>query len=78
MYKESSETGIFYCSACFSNKLQLVVDASRHINLYVKKRKVKLDSLDDFSFLVQERDFLKFIIKSKTWRQNNRRPNMGI
>ena len=32
-----------------------MVDASRHINLYIKKIK---DSLDDLAFLIQEKDFL--------------------
>ena len=45
-------------SVAFSNKLRLVVDASCHINPYVTKRGVKLDSLDKFSFLVQKDDFL--------------------
>ena len=45
-------------SVVFSNKLWLVMDASRHIDPYVKKRKVKLYSLDNFAFLVQERNHL--------------------
>ena len=45
-------------SAVFSNKLRLVVDASQHINLFVTKRKVKLDSLEDFAFLVKKEDFV--------------------
>ena len=45
-------------SVVFSNKLILVVDASCHINPYVTKRGLKLDSLDEFSFLVQKDDFL--------------------
>ena len=35
-----------------SNKLHLVVDALRYIKQFVNKRKVKLDSLDNFAFLV--------------------------
>ena len=42
----------------YSNKLRLVVDASRHINPFVTKRKVRLNLLDDFAFLVQEGDYL--------------------
>ena len=42
----------------FSNKLCLVVDALRYIKQFVNKRKVKLDSLDNFAFLVQERYYL--------------------
>ena len=34
------------------------MDATRHINPYVTKRKVKLDSLDDFAFMVRQGDFL--------------------
>ena len=44
-------------SVVFSEKPRLVVDPSRHINLYVKKRKVKLDSFDDFSFVVKKEIF---------------------
>ena len=35
-----------------------MVDASRHINPYVTKRGVKLNSLDEFFFLVQKGDYL--------------------
>ena len=45
-------------SVVFSNKLRLDVDASHHIDPYVTKRGIKLDSLDEFSFLVQKDDFL--------------------
>ena len=37
-------------SVVYSNKLRLVVDASQHINPYVTKCKVKLDSLKDLHF----------------------------
>ena len=45
-------------SVVFSNKLRLVVDCSRHINPFVQKRKVKLDSLCQFSLLVHQGDFV--------------------
>merc|ERR1712177_86726 len=45
-------------SVVYSNKLRLVVDASTHINPYVTKRRVKLDSLDDFAFMVRQGDFV--------------------
>ena len=45
-------------SVVFSNKLCLVVDASRHINPYMTKCKVKLDSLDNFAFMVKQGDFV--------------------
>ena len=35
-----------------------MVDASRHINLFVTKRKVKLDLLEDFAFMIKEGDFV--------------------
>ena len=45
-------------SVVYSNKWNLVVDASRHINPFVRKCTVKLDTLDDFAQLVQQNDFL--------------------
>ena len=45
-------------SVVYSNKLRLVVDASRHINPFVKKRPIKLDSLEDFAQLVNRGDFV--------------------
>ena len=45
-------------SVVYSNKLRLVVDASRHINPYITKHKVKLDSLEDLAFLVKKEDFV--------------------
>ena len=40
-------------SVVFSNKMRLVVDASRHLNPYVEMEKTKLDSLDDLTCLVE-------------------------
>ena len=37
------------------------MDASRHINPYVTKRRIRLDSSDKFSLLVQKDDFLVVI-----------------
>ena len=45
-------------SVVFSNKLRLVVDANRHINPYVRKCSMELDSLDDFALLVQQGNYL--------------------
>ena len=45
-------------SVVYSNKWRLVVDASRHLNPFVKKRKVRLDSLDDLADLIQRNDYL--------------------
>ena len=42
----------------YSNKLRLVMEVSRHINPFVTKCKVKLDSLEDFAFMVKEGDFV--------------------
>ena len=49
---------ILLLSVVFSNKLRLVVDTLRHINPYITKRKVKLDYLEDFSFMVRQGDFV--------------------
>ena len=46
------------CSVVFSNKWRLVTDASRHINPWVVKNKVKLDSLDTAEELMLRGDFL--------------------
>ena len=35
-----------------------VLDATRHINPFVTKHKVKLDSLECFAFLVKKEDFV--------------------
>ena len=40
-------------SVVFSNKTRLVVDASRHLNPWVKKESTKLDSLDDAGELLK-------------------------
>ena len=40
-------------SVVFSNKTRLVVDASRHLNPWVKKESTKLDSLDDVGELLK-------------------------
>ena len=45
-------------SVVYSNKLRLVVDTSRHINPYITKCKNKLDSLDNFAFMVRQGDFV--------------------
>ena len=45
-------------SIVYSNKLRLVVDASRHINPYITKKKVKLDLLKEFAFLVENKEFV--------------------
>ena len=45
-------------SVVYSNKLRLVVDASRHSNQYVTKHTVKLDLLEYFAFLVRKKDFV--------------------
>ena len=45
-------------SIVYSNKLRLVVDASRHINPYITKKKVKLDLLKEFAFLVENEEFV--------------------
>ena len=42
-------------SVVFSDKLRLVINASGHINPYVTKRGVKLESSDEFSFLVKKK-----------------------
>ena len=41
-------------SVVFSNKMRLVVDASRHLNPYVELENTKLDSLDDLTCLVEK------------------------
>ena len=40
-------------SVVFSNKTKLVVDASRHLNPWVKKESTKLDSFDDAGELLK-------------------------
>ena len=45
-------------SVVYSNNLRLGVDTSLHINLYVTKQKVKLDLLKEFTFLVENEDFV--------------------
>ena len=45
-------------SVLFSNKTCLVVDASRHLNQYVKKKHNKIDSLEDFATLVDSGDWI--------------------
>ena len=40
-------------SVVFSNKTRLVVDASRHLNPWVRKESTKLDSLDDVGELLK-------------------------
>ena len=40
-------------SVVFSNKMRLVVDASRHLNPYVELESTKLDSLEDLTCLVE-------------------------
>ena len=46
------------CSVVFSNKWRLVTDASRHINPWIVKNKVKLDSLDTAEEVMLKGDFL--------------------
>ena len=38
--------------------MRLVVDASRHINPYVSKRKASLEDLGDMSQLIEEGDYI--------------------
>ena len=42
----------------YSNKWRLVVDASRHLNPFLRKRKIKLEDLLAMADLVQQDDFL--------------------
>ena len=44
-------------SVVFSNKWRLVVDASRHLNPFVEKRHVKLETLDEAELMVRQGDF---------------------
>ena len=41
-------------SVIFSNKMRLVVDASRHLNTYMKKEKTRLESLDSLTCIVEK------------------------
>ena len=42
----------------FSKKKRVVVDASRHLNPYLRHRKVRLNDLRDVPNLVRANDFL--------------------
>ena len=44
-------------SAVFSNKMRLVVYASRHLNPFVKKVYTKLDDLKKFPYVMEQGDF---------------------
>ena len=44
-------------SVVYSNKVRMVVDASRHMNDYLEQRKVKLETLDDAELVVEEGDY---------------------
>ena len=44
-------------SVVYSGKWRLVVDASRHLNPYLEKRHVKLETLDDAELQVQKGDY---------------------
>ena len=45
-------------SSVFSKKKRVVVDASRHLNPYLRHRKVRLNDLRDIPNLVRPDDFL--------------------
>ena len=44
-------------SVVHSGKWRLVVDASRHLNQYLEKKHVKLETLDDAELQVEKGDF---------------------
>ena len=45
-------------SVVYSNKWRLVVNASRHLNPYVKKWNMRLDTLDDLAELIERNNYL--------------------
>ena len=45
-------------SSVFSKKKRVVVDASRHLNPYLRHRKVRLNDLRDVPFLVKPGDHM--------------------
>ena len=47
-----------HLSVVYSNKWRLVVDASRHLNPFLRKRTIKLEDLSAMADLVQQDDFL--------------------
>ena len=54
---EGDSEVILPLSAVFSNKMRLVVDASRHLNPFVKKVKTQLDDLKKYPFGMEQGDF---------------------
>ena len=54
---DKKPTVVLLLSCVFSNKWRLVVDASRTLNQYCTKRKMKLEDLSHVSFTVRQGDF---------------------